>query len=312
MKHIYFFLFLYIHSYAQQPCLGIPTVEYGGKAYHTVQIGNQCWLKENLDVGTRINGSADQKNNGILEKYCYNDNLAYCAVYGGLYQWDEAMQYSTTGTQGICPTGWHIPTGLEFQTLNTTVSNDGNALKAIGQGTGSGAGTNTSGFSALLAGDRSSEHGLFFWLGGYTYFWISTNYDATGAIYEYLYYNDSVIAFQGIDKAEGFSVRCLKDISTGINDLSNNILPNSVDLFQNFPNPFNPNTVISYSLPSASNIKLIIYNTLGQTIKILENGYKNAGNYSVNFNAADLPSGIYFYKLEAGQFTQIKKMMVLK
>jgi hypothetical protein len=65
-------------------------------------------------------------------------------------------------------------------------------------------------------------------------------------------------------------------------------------------------------LPSVSNVKLFVYNTLGQTVKILENGFKNAGNYSVTFNAADIPSGIYFYKLEAGQFSQVKKMMLIK
>jgi photosystem II stability/assembly factor-like uncharacterized protein len=91
-----------------------------------------------------------------------------------------------------------------------------------------------------------------------------------------------------------------------------NVLPQGFTLSQNYPNPFNPSTVISYSLPSASNVKLIIYNTLGQKIKTLESGYKTAGNYSINFNAANLPSGIYFYKLEAGSFSQIKKMMLIK
>jgi hypothetical protein len=89
-------------------------------------------------------------------------------------------------------------------------------------------------------------------------------------------------------------------------------LPKDYTLSQNYPNPFNPSTVISYSLPSSSNVKLIVYNTLGQTIKTLESGYKTAGNYYVNFNASALPSGIYFYKLEAGQYSQIKKMMLLK
>jgi len=87
---------------------------------------------------------------------------------------------------------------------------------------------------------------------------------------------------------------------------------NTFRLQQNYPNPFNPNTVISYSLPSASNVKLIVYNTLGQSVKVLENGFKNAGNYSINFNASDLPSGIYFYKIEARQFSQVKKMMLIK
>jgi hypothetical protein len=102
--------------------------------------------------------------------------------------------------------------------------------------------------------------------------------------------------------------------SIGMEDGINNekLIPNEYRLNQNYPNPFNPNTVISYSLPSASYVKLVLYNTLGQTIKVAVNGFKNAGNYSINFNASNLPSGIYFYKLEAGQFSQIKKMMLIK
>src|SRR5208283_4895597 len=80
------------------------SVVYAGKTYNTVLIGNQCWFKENLDVGTMISGSDSMKNNGTIEKYCYNDDPASCAAYGGLYQWDEAMRYSTIeGSQGICP-----------------------------------------------------------------------------------------------------------------------------------------------------------------------------------------------------------------
>jgi hypothetical protein len=89
-------------------------------------------------------------------------------------------------------------------------------------------------------------------------------------------------------------------------------VPKDFELSQNYPNPFNPNTVISYSLPLASNVKLIVYNSLGQTVKVLENGFKNAGSYSVNLNATELPSGTYYYKIEAGEFSQIKKMMLLK
>ena len=89
-------------------------------------------------------------------------------------------------------------------------------------------------------------------------------------------------------------------------------IPHNYILLQNFPNPFNPTTVIEYSLPSESNVKLIVYNTLGQSIKVLESGYKPAGNYAITFDASGLPSGIYFYKLEAGSFTQIKKMILIK
>ena len=193
-------------------CPETPTVLYEGKTYNTIQIGNQCWLNENLDVGTRINGTQDASNNGTIEKYCYNDVSANCTTYGGLYQWNEAMQYSTTnGAQGVCPTGWHIPTIAEFQTLQTTVNNDGNSLKAIGQGSGGGAGTNTSGFSALLAGFRELYDGSFSNLGNYTYFWSSTVYDATYPRVLYLYYIESVFVLDYSTKDYGFSVRCIKD-----------------------------------------------------------------------------------------------------
>jgi hypothetical protein len=57
---------------------------------------------------------------------------------------------------------------------------------------------------------------------------------------------------------------------------------------------------------------MLVYNSIGQTVRILENGFKNAGNYTVSFNASELPSGVYFYRIEAGQFSQIRKMMLLK
>lgn len=189
------------------------TVLYEGKTYHTVQIGSQCWLKENLNVGTRIFGSLNQTNNSTIEKYCYDDNESNCDIYGGIYQWDEAMQYITNeGAQGICPPGWHIPTYTEFQTLRDAVGNDGNALKAIGQGIINGQGTDSSGFSALLAGGRDSN-GFFYSLGYYAYFWSSTEFNSSSALNLYLDYHISSIYFRNYGKEDGFGfcVRCLKD-----------------------------------------------------------------------------------------------------
>ncbi len=195
-------------------CPETPTVLYAGKLYHTVKIGSQCWLKENLNVGTMINSTSSgfqQTNNGIIEKYCYDNDSANCETYGGLYEWPEAMQYSTTpGVQGICPVGWHIPTYAELQALASAVSNNGNALKAIGQGSGSGQGTNESGFSALLAGFRHLN-GNFGSLGYFAYFWSSTENHATYPYLMYLYANISYIHFYNLNKDYGFSVRCLKD-----------------------------------------------------------------------------------------------------
>ena len=196
------------------PCPGLPNITdpRDGKVYNTVLIGDQCWLRENLDVGTIVTGSQNQTDNGIIEKYCYDDNPDNCNTYGGLYQWNEAMQYVTSqGAKGICPTGWHVPTLSEFMTLGSTVVGNANALKAVEQGIGAGEGTNTSGFSALLAGDRFFA-GDFENFGVEAYIWSSTEDDALNASHMDLYYDDNLI-YLGLGdwKEYGYSVRCLQD-----------------------------------------------------------------------------------------------------
>jgi len=97
------------------PCIGAPTVDYEGQTYNTIQIYSQCWLKENLNVGTMINSSQAQLNNNVIEKYCLVDDPAQCDTYGGIYMWEELMQYTTEeGVQGICPTGWHVPSDEDW------------------------------------------------------------------------------------------------------------------------------------------------------------------------------------------------------
>ena len=98
---------------------------------------------------------------------------------------------------------------------------------------------------------------------------------------------------------------------TGIGNISS-IIPNKVELFQNYPNPFNPSTKINYNLPSGSFVILKIYDNLGRELKTLVNDYQNAGLHSVNFDGNDLSSGIYYYKLQAGDFNKTKKLILLK
>ncbi|NOS83872.1 MAG: T9SS type A sorting domain-containing protein [Ignavibacteria bacterium] len=88
--------------------------------------------------------------------------------------------------------------------------------------------------------------------------------------------------------------------------------PYSFSLSQNFPNPFNPSTMIQYTLADAQNVELKIYDLLGREVQTLVNAAQNPGSYSVMFNAQNLSSGIYFYKLTAGSFTDIKKMTLVK
>ncbi len=89
-------------------------------------------------------------------------------------------------------------------------------------------------------------------------------------------------------------------------------IPTEYLLGQNYPNPFNPTTKISFNLPEASNVKLTIHNMLGEEVTTLINDFMNAGSYEYNFSALDLPSGIYFYSITAGQFSSTKKMMLIK
>jgi hypothetical protein len=89
-------------------------------------------------------------------------------------------------------------------------------------------------------------------------------------------------------------------------------IPQSYYLAQNYPNPFNPNTTIQYSIPKSGNVRLGVFNSLGEEVKTLVNGYIEAGIHKINFNASDLTSGIYFYKLYADSFVETKKMIMLK
>jgi hypothetical protein len=88
--------------------------------------------------------------------------------------------------------------------------------------------------------------------------------------------------------------------------------PRFFQLNQNFPNPYNPVTTITYSLPIKAQVELVIYNALGESITRLVNEEKEAGKYSVKFDATPLPSGIYFYRLHADRFVETKKMVILK
>jgi uncharacterized protein (TIGR02145 family) len=161
-----------------------------------------------------------------IEKYCYQNATSNCTTYGGLYQWDEAMQYSITeGARGICPSGWHIPTDAEWKTLEGTVDSTYGVGDSEWDGTGwrgddAGShlsndtlnGDNSSGFTVLLSGYRCTD-GPFYLLGDGTYLWLSfqSGSDAWG---RYLDPSGATVNRYPYDQAYGFSVRCLKDRDT--------------------------------------------------------------------------------------------------
>ena len=87
---------------------------------------------------------------------------------------------------------------------------------------------------------------------------------------------------------------------------------NTFTLFANYPNPFNPTTKIEFSIPSDNNVEIKVYDVLGMEVATLLNEHKQAGTHSVDFIARNLSSGIYFYKMVSGKFSELKKMILLK
>ena len=193
-----------------------------GQTYTTVLIGTQCWMAQNLNFGTRIDGAGNQTDNGIIEKYCYDDTEANCNVYGGLYQWDEMMEYSTTeGAQGICPNGWHVPTDAEWTTMTNVYGGlltSGGALKESGtthwNAPNTGA-TNASGFTGLPGGGRADDTNNFALMGDNGLFWTSTqNIDIPPVTDSWSYilsYDALATTREHNNFGLGISVRCVKN-----------------------------------------------------------------------------------------------------
>jgi uncharacterized protein (TIGR02145 family) len=202
---------------------------YMGQTYGTVIIGNQCWMAENLNVGQMIDGGSDQTDNSEFEKYCYNNIEDSCDIYGGLYQWDEVMRYTkTSGSQGMCPSGWHIPTDEEWKILEGSVDSlyavgdpewngsgwrgfdAGKQLKSNYAWYSNGNGNDGYGFTALPAGYRNTS-GSFEMMPLYAYFWTSDYFDDTFIYYRSFYHSKDGIGRSTHSKNRGFSVRCIKN-----------------------------------------------------------------------------------------------------
>jgi uncharacterized protein (TIGR02145 family) len=173
------------------------------KSYPTVQLGDQCWIAANLNYGTQIAGSIDQRDNCIVEKYCYNDLTADCGRQT-FYQWEELMQFdATAGIQGLCPPAWHIPTEADWNTLFALYINNafaGSPLKYSGY----------SGFNALLTGARLFNKSWSY-DGFATFFWSSTPWGPTKAWAHAMNDVDPSVALYPASRANAFSVRCIKD-----------------------------------------------------------------------------------------------------
>ena len=190
------------------PCPGSSTVtDIDGHIYNTVQINDQCWMKENLNYETST------------DSWCFNDSPVNCEIYGRLYTWDILMNGEPSsnqvpsGVQGICPDGWHVPSRAEWDILAYAVLTGGD-LKTAGtffwNSPNTGA-TNASGFSALPAGIRKDD-GTFLYLGRWNYIWTSTEHGNPSYAYlRVLAYNTTDMLDAHGGKSYGRTLRCVKD-----------------------------------------------------------------------------------------------------
>lgn len=154
-----------------------------GKEYKTIKIGNQEWMAENLNYSTG-------------NSWCYDNSSSNCNTYGRLYDWETA--------KNACPSGWHLPSESEFETLLSNVGGEGeDAYKALKDG-------GNSGFSALFAGQRYLD-GYFSFIGAFGSWWSSSEHNPYYAWFLNMYsdHQDAYVGNSG--KTDGFSVRCLKD-----------------------------------------------------------------------------------------------------
>jgi uncharacterized protein (TIGR02145 family) len=226
--------------------------DFDGNVYNTVTIGTQVWMAENLKTTHYTNGTAISLVNTISswdsltstsKAYCwYNDDITNKATYGALYTWAAAMNgaLSTTsnpsGIQGVCPTGWHLPSDDEWTQMENYLADNGynydgttgGGLDKIAKSLASASGwisslttgavgnddytayRNKSGFSALPGGYRGSI-GNFGNVASYGYWWSSSENNASGAWGRNMFYDRISVSRGNYTKKLGFSVRCVKD-----------------------------------------------------------------------------------------------------
>lgn len=175
-------------------------------SYPTVMIGSQCWMAQNLNYGTSVLSSTVQTDNCIWEKYCYSDSPLECNQYGGLYQWDELMQYTDSpGIQGLCPPGWHVPDENDWNILFSYYQNEAFAASPLLY-------NGFSGFNALVAGTRFINSQWDF-EGFATFLWTSSSHGSVKAWAHAMNKipDDHSVSTYPSSRSNALSVRCLKD-----------------------------------------------------------------------------------------------------
>src|ERR1035437_7813093 len=251
------------------------------------------WTNNVLVFGQRFTYTYD--NSGKQMTYLWEDwtNNVWVISYRETYTYDNSGNELTSLGEIWTNNAWVASWRFTY-----TYDNSGNLLIELGEYGTNNAWVNSSRGTYTYDNNSNCIHGE-------QYSWQNSSWVPYFG-YSSLTYNHNQDWWNG-----QFSVVDIEYATfTGVANESTGV--QSFNLHQNYPNPFNPVTTINYSLAKEDNVKLTVYNAIGSKVATIVDEYKPAGNYSVNFNGSNLASGIYLYKIEAGQFSQVKKMMLLK
>lgn len=299
---IFGIVFLLINNQAQT------VTDYDGNSYNTVTIGTQIWLKENLNATHYNNGEMlpnvtngsewSSLNSGA---YCeYENNSDYSVIYGKIYNW-----YAAVDSRNLCPTSWHVPTNDDWIILTGYLINNGYGFDGLpnnigksmaatsgwtpssiaGQVGNDQTSNNSSGFTALSGGYRSN-YGTFSSVGGYGYWWTSTEFNA-GCSYDWgIAYNSGLVtSYFCSGNPNGFSVRCVSDSTVS------HVIDNEFgNYYQIYPNPAKNRIHIDFR--ESKSAKIQVFNTVGQCVICME---KISGTNLIDISS--LSDGIYLLKL---------------
>ncbi len=293
------FTFLILRNQAQT------ITDIDGNVYHTVIVGSQIWMHENLKVTHYRNGDPIPNvkdsiqwcslTNGALCNY--NNDTSYISTYGSLYNW-----YAATDSRNLCPVGWHVPSETDLTTLFNNLGNihiAGRKLKEIGCAhwfCPNEFADDSSGLTALPGGYRDGTVGY----GGYSMltlhagWWTSTLCDATTSWILNLNYDDGQANNYCLPLTFGFYMRCIKDSATSIKDFNFN------DNLEIFPNP----SIDKITINSLQNSTIEIFNIQGQLIKCI-----NANESQTTIDVSGFARGMYFVKVKTESGIGVKKFV---
>ena len=279
--------------------------DYDGNVYDTVIIGSQVWLKQNLKVTHYNNGdpipnviSTNAWSALVTGARCYynNDSLSYDSVYGALYN-----SYAVNNVNKLCPDGWHVPTNAEWTSVENYlggVAIAGGKMKESGTlhwGSPNTGATNSTGFTGLPGGMRDPVNNDFRTIGENGLWWTSS-VSGTNAGSTYMWYLFAGIDHNPAPRKYGFSIRCVKDVTTGTGT------DNSTPKIKFYPNPVKDYLVIECA--EYKNINVLIFNIIGEQML-----YGVLTDRITEIDISALPKGVYFLRSSDEHLTIQQKLI---